>query len=165
MVNMYLCLLEAVLSSPLCPVCCVATLIAPMCWESYLYCKCVYFVGALHCTWLSLSAAQSFALIAAHPVLGHLTFCELFHDMSCCLAIIVLVHTDCCHLCCMAALMMIGHCHAALPLACSFASVKLLCLCHVTLAVSFCLPLSYSFAFTLLLFPVTLLHFIHSALP
>ena len=69
-----------------------------------------------------------------------------------------------CHVCRMATLMMLGRCHAVLPLECCLASVKLLCLCHVALAVSPLLPLSYSFAIALFLCAVTLLYRDYSAL-
>ena len=69
-----------------------------------------------------------------------------------------------CHVHRVATFMMLGRCHAVLSLECCLASVRLLCLCHVALAVSPLLPLSYSFAIALLLCAVTLLYRDYSAL-
>ena len=81
----------------------------------------------------------------------------------CVCSLLAVIH--CCHLCCMATLMVLGHCHAVLPLDCCVASIGLLCLQHISLAVFFLLPWSCHFAVAFLLCPVTLLHHNCSALP
>ena len=121
---MCLCLFEALLSCALCPVCCVATLSAPMYQASYLY---ICMVHCYHC--LPLKALHYLLLILC-VVISHFVYYFMICQFSSHRRL-VLLHTHCFHLYCMAALMMFGHSHAALPLACGFTSVKLLCLCHV----------------------------------
>ena len=81
------------------------------------------------------------ALFAAHPVRGS-HFLRTISPRVSCVAIVVL-YAHCCQLCCMATLMMPDN-------------VMLPCHWHVVLC---------SFALALLLFPITLLCLIHSALP
>ena len=127
----------------LCALCVVSLHSVHLCRE-YTICKCVYFVGAVHCVCTPRRGihclppiALQYLLLILCAVTSHFayyfTICHLSSHCS------AATHT-------LLPFMLSGRPHDALPLACGFACVKLLYLCHVSLAASFCVPLSCSFA-------------------